>query len=53
MPQNTIIETWMTARDGVKLYTLLQLPEPQGRFPVIIKRNPYASPEPDFGTVEK
>ena len=48
MHQNTIIETWMTARDGVKLYTLLQLPEPDGRFPVIILRNPYALPETDL-----
>ena len=27
MACNTVIETWMTARDGVKLYTRLQLPE--------------------------
>ena len=48
MPQNTVIETWMAARDGVKLYTLLQLPEPEGRFPVIILRNPYAKAETDL-----
>ena len=41
MPCNTVIETWMTARDGVKLYTRLQLPEAEGRFPVIIIRHPY------------
>ena len=48
MHKNTVIETWMTARDGVKLYTLLQLPEPEGRFPVIIRRNPYARAETDL-----
>ena len=45
MKQNTIMEYWVMLRDGVKLYTLVQLPEPTGKFPLIIRRTPYASPE--------
>ena len=45
---NTIREHWIETRDGVRLYTLVQLPEPGGRFPLIICRSPYASQEIDF-----
>ena len=42
MPGNTVIETWMETRDGVRLYTVVQLPNAEGRFPLIVRRSPYA-----------
>lgn len=45
---NTLIEYMIPMRDGVKLYTLVQLPEPEGKFPTIIKRNPYADITPEM-----
>ena len=48
MPENTVIETWMETRDGVKLYTVVQLPKAEGRFPLIVRRNPYAKEKIDI-----
>ena len=45
---NTLIEYMVPMRDGVKLYTLVQLPGPEGNFPTIIKRNPYADVTPEM-----
>ena len=49
MPNNTVTEHWVEMRDGVRLYTILQTPEPTGKFPLIIVRTPYFnSAEPDL-----
>ena len=48
MPQNTVLECEVPMRDGIKLYTTIQLPEPVGKFPVIIFRSPYLSVEKDL-----
>ena len=40
-----LIEYMIPMRDGVKLYTLVQLPETGKKLPTIIKRNPYADPD--------
>ncbi|MBR7104438.1 MAG: CocE/NonD family hydrolase [Lentisphaeria bacterium] len=45
---NTVTEFYLSAADGVQLYTTLQLPEKEGKFPLIIIRTPYAQPETDF-----
>ena len=45
---NIVKECFVTARDGVKLYTVIQLPCEQGTFPTIIIRNPYAPDKIDF-----
>ena len=42
---NMLIEYMIPMRDGVKLYTLVQLPETGKKLPTIIKRNPYADPD--------
>ena len=38
---NAVQEVMIPMRDGVKLYTTVQLPKSKGKFPVIIYRNPY------------
>ena len=45
---NILLEYMIPMRDGVKLYTLVQLPVPEGKFPTIIKRNPYADVTPEM-----
>ena len=45
---NTVKELMLTQADGIRLYTLLVLPEPDGRFPIIIIRNPYCEKETDL-----
>ena len=45
---NTVKEVMLKQPDGVQLYTLLALPEADGRFPVIVIRNPYCSTAPDL-----
>ncbi|MBQ9338019.1 MAG: CocE/NonD family hydrolase [Lentisphaeria bacterium] len=42
MKENIIREYMLELADGVRLYTRLQLPEAEGRFPVIVIRTPYA-----------
>ncbi|MBQ9772522.1 MAG: CocE/NonD family hydrolase [Lentisphaeria bacterium] len=46
--KNTLLEYMVPMRDGVNLYTLVQLPQPNGKFPTIIKRNPYADITPEM-----
>lgn len=48
MPENIIKECFVSMRDGVELFTLVQLPAAEGRYPVIVKRNPYCPEETDF-----
>lgn len=48
MQKNTIKEFYVVMRDGTELYTVVQLPSATGRFPVIIKRNPYCTDETDL-----
>ena len=48
---NTIRECFVSMGDGVELYTMVILPDDGGgRFPTIIQRSPYSSPNesPDF-----
>ena len=45
---NTVFEYFVPMRDGVKLYTTLQLPEEQGKFPIVIIRSPYSSGRSDL-----
>lgn len=40
--RNIVEEHYVTAADGVKLYTLVSKPEGGGKCPVIISRTPYA-----------
>ena len=40
--KNIIKEYMFELADGVRLYTVVQLPEQKGKFPVIIIRTPYA-----------
>ena len=49
MIDNKVIECYVEMRDGVKLYTIIQLPHEGGRFPVIVKRNPYMTMESNIG----
>ena len=51
--KNIASEHWVTMRDGVKLYTTLQLPQAEGKFPVIIIRNPYFSGRADLSSLEE
>lgn len=39
--ENTVSEAYVPMRDGAKLYTMVQLPAPTGKFPVIVSRGPY------------
>lgn len=48
MAANTVLEYLVPMRDGIKLYTIVQLPEKSGSFPVIISRSPYQSEQIDF-----
>ena len=48
---NIVSEHYMTARDGVKLYTTVQLPRPEGRFPVVVRRTPYAAMTTDLAAL--
>ena len=48
MRTNTVKELMLEQPDGVRLYTVLQLPEPEGKFPLIIVRNPYCNANPDL-----
>lgn len=48
MPANRVLEYFVPMRDGIKLYTVLQLPEKEGKYPVIITRSPYYGMEFDF-----
>lgn len=50
---NTLIEYMVPMRDGVKLYTLVQLPETGKKLPTIIKRNPYADTPPEMEPFRK
>lgn len=52
MPENHIIECRVAMRDGVELYTIIQLPKQSGKFPTIIKRNPYCVMETDFDALK-
>ncbi|MBQ7395685.1 MAG: CocE/NonD family hydrolase [Lentisphaeria bacterium] len=45
---NIVKECYVTMRDGVELYTVVQLPCEQGSFPVVIKRNPYLPKKMDL-----
>ena len=47
MPEKVVLERWVTMRDGVKLYTVILLPEGEGKYPLIIRRNPYCGEEDD------
>ena len=49
---NTVREYQVQMRDGIELYTLVQLPKPEGAFPVIIMRTPYASNAVNFPALE-
>lgn len=53
MVSNTVLEYYIPMRDGVKLYTTVQLPETTGKFPVIIWRSPYYSCETDLQQLQK
>ena len=53
MPDNTVSEHWVEMRDGIRLYTILWTPEPEGKFPLIIMRTPYASQETDLEALKK
>ena len=49
---NTVLEFDVPMRDGVSLYTLVQIPEgrdPGDRLPIVLKRNPYVSKDVDLG----
>ena len=52
MNSNTIKEFMLEQPDGVRLYTVLQLPEPEGKFPLIIVRTPYAATEVDLESLK-
>ena len=52
MIDNKVIECYVEMRDGVKLYTIIQLPHEGGRFPVIVKRNPYMTMESNIGAYQ-
>jgi len=43
--KNQIRETYVEMRDGIKLYTIVQLPETGSCFPVIVVRDPYVTKE--------
>ena len=45
---NIVKECYVTMRDGVELYTVVQLPCEQGSFPTVIKRNPYLPKKMDL-----
>ena len=45
---NIVKEFFITCRDGVELYTVVQLPDEHGKFPTIIKRNPYLPDKMDL-----
>lgn len=51
--KNHLIEYMVPMRDGIKLYTLVQLPETGKKLPTIIKRNPYADTTPEMEWFEK
>lgn len=46
-------EHWVTMRDGVELYTLVQRPEAAGRYPVKLWRNPYVQEDVDVEALER
>ena len=48
---NSVFEYFVPMRDGVKLYTTLQLPEEQGKFPIVIIRSPYSSGRSDLAAL--
>ena len=48
---NIVTEHYMTARDGVKLYTTVQLPAADGKFPTVIMRTPYDKLTTDFSAL--
>ena len=48
MALNRVFEYFVPMRDGVKLYTTVQIADPAGKFPVIIQRNPYLSGQTDL-----
>ncbi len=48
MKNNIVKELMLEQPDGVRLYTILQLPEPEGKFPLVIVRNPYCNENPDL-----
>ena len=45
--QRVIERTYMTASDGVKLYTVVVRPDEAGRYPAILVRNPYVNAPTD------
>lgn len=45
---NSVFEYFVPMRDGVKLYTTLQMPEAEGKFPIVIIRSPYSSGRSDL-----
>lgn len=53
MSGNIIRECYVSMRDGVELFTQIQLPAENGKFPVIIKRNPYCFDEIDYEALKK
>ena len=51
--KNQLLEYMVPMRDGVRLYTLVQLPVTGQKLPVIIKRNPYAGDVLDLEAYRK
>ena len=45
---NFVTEHQVVMRDGVTLYTVLQQPEAEGKFPVVFIRSPYSVGQNDF-----
>lgn len=48
---NFVAEYFVPMRDGVKLYTSVQLPRAEGKFPVVVVRTPYAAKETDLSAL--
>ena len=45
--ENVLKTVMLEAKDGVKLYTCVSIPEKAGKYPVIITRTPYAKADPE------
>lgn len=48
MAENLVFEYQVAMRDGIKLYTTVQMPAKKGKFPVVVRRNPYIPGAPDM-----
>ena len=44
-PDAVIEKHWVTMKDGKRLFTLVKKPKAEGRYPVILWRTPYDTPE--------